>query len=43
MKKKLFLTLIFITFLISCGKKGAPEYKGSLDRAIIENKIIKTS
>ena len=43
MKKKLFLTLILITFLISCGKKGDPEYKGSLDRKIIENKIIKTS
>ena len=43
MKKKLFLTLVFITFLISCGKKGDPEYKGSLDRAIIQNKIIKTS
>ena len=43
MKKKLFLTLIFITFLISCGKKGDPEYKGSLDKSIIQNKIIKTS
>ena len=43
MKKKLILTLIFITFLISCGKKGDPEYKGSLDRVIIQNKIIKTS
>ena len=43
MKKKLFLTLIFITFLISCGKKDDPEYKGSLDSPIIENKIIKTS
>ena len=43
MKKKLFLTLIFITFLISCGKKGDPEYKGSLDRIIIQNEIIKKS
>ena len=43
MKKKLFLTLIFITFLISCGKKSDPEYKGSLDITIIQNKIIKTS
>ena len=43
MKKKLFLTLIFITFLISCGKKGDPEYKGSFDRSTIQNKIIKTS
>ena len=43
MKKKLFLTLIFITFLISCGKKGDPEYKESLDIRIIQNKIIKIS
>ena len=43
MKKKLFLTLILITFLMSCGKKSDPEYKGSLDRKIIKNKIIKKS
>ena len=43
MKKKLFLTFIFITFLISCGKKGDPEYKGSLYRIIIQNEIIKKS
>ena len=43
MKKKLFLTLIFVTLLISCGKKGDPEYKGSLDGAIIQNKIMKIS
>ena len=43
MKKKLFLTLMFIAFLISCGKKDDPEYKGSLDRTIIQNEIIKTS
>ena len=43
MKKKLFITLIFTIFLISCGKKSNPEYKGSLDRAIIQNKIIKIS
>ena len=43
MKKKLFITLIFTIFLISCGKKGDPEYKGFLDKTIIQNKIIKTS
>ncbi len=43
MKKKLLITLIFMTFLISCGKKSDPEYKGSLDRTIIQNKIIKIS
>ena len=43
MKKKLFLALIFINFLISCGKKSDPEYKGFIDREIIQNKIIKIS
>tara|TARA_B100000424_G_scaffold254975_1_gene233516 strand:- start:631 stop:762 length:132 start_codon:yes stop_codon:yes gene_type:complete len=43
MKKKLLITLIFMAFLISCGKKSDPEYKGSLDRTIIQNKIIKIS
>ena len=43
MIKKLFLTLIFMNFLISCGKKSDPEYKESLDRTIIQNKIIKKS
>ena len=43
MKKKLFLSLIFITFLISCGKKGDPEYEGRLDGTIIKNKIVKIS
>ena len=40
---KFLLVIIVLLSLISCGKKGDPEYKGSLDRAIIENKIIKTS
>ena len=43
MIRKVFLTLILIVFLSSCGKKSDPEYKGSLDGAIIQNKIIKTS
>ena len=43
MKKKLFITRIFTIFLISCGKKSDPEYKESLDRTIIQNKIIKKS
>ena len=37
MKKKLFLTLIFITFLISCGKKGDPEYKAINDNQFINS------
>ena len=43
MKKKIFLTLILTTLLISCGKKGDPEYKGYLDKTIIQNTIIKIS
>ena len=40
---KFLLVIIVLLSLISCGKKGDPEYKGSLDRAIFQNKIIKTS
>ena len=43
MKKKLFLTLIFITFLISCGKKSDPEYKKSINKIIIQSTVIKIS
>ena len=43
MKKKIIFNFNIHNFLISCGKKDDPEYKGSLDRTIIQNKIIKTS
>ena len=43
MIKKVFLTLILIVFLSSCGKKGDPEYKESKKRIIFQNIIIETS
>tara|TARA_B100001027_G_C16035371_1_gene227413 strand:- start:194 stop:325 length:132 start_codon:yes stop_codon:yes gene_type:complete len=43
MIKKIFLILILIILSVSCGKKGNPEYKGSIDRAIVQNIITKTS
>ena len=43
MIKKIFIILIFITFAVSCGKKGDPEYKGSIDRTIVQNIITKIS
>ena len=43
MMKKVFLGLILIVFLSSCGKKGDPEYKESKKRIIFQNIIIETS
>ena len=43
MMKKIFLTLIFITFIACCGKKGDPIYKESIDRKIIHYTHIKIS
>ena len=43
MIKKIFLTLILIVFLSSCGKKGDPEYKDSKKRIIFQNILIKIS
>ena len=43
MIKKVFLTLILIVFLSSCGKKGDPEYKDSKKRIIFQNIPIKIS
>ncbi len=43
MIKKIFLALIFITFIVSCGKKGDPKYKESVDRKIIHYTHIKIS
>ena len=37
MIKKIFLILIFITFAVSCGKKGDPEYQGQKNQL----KVIK--
>ena len=43
MKKKIFLLLILITLVISCGKKDNPEYKESINIIKIENTAIKIS
>ena len=43
MKKKIFLLLILITLVISCGKKSDPEYKKSINKIIIQSTVIKIS
>ena len=43
MKKKIFLVLILINLVISCGKKGDPEYKESINKIIIQSTVIKIS
>ena len=43
MIRKVFLTLILIVFLSSCGKKSDPEYKESKKRIIFQNILIKIS
>jgi len=40
MKKKFILSLIFLSFLFSCGKKGDPIYKES-QKNIIKFTFIK--
>tara|TARA_B100000989_G_scaffold278737_1_gene240775 strand:- start:1049 stop:1180 length:132 start_codon:yes stop_codon:yes gene_type:complete len=37
MIKKITLTLILCLFLISCGKKGDPEYKESEKKILFKN------
>ncbi len=41
MKKKITLILLFLCILGSCGKKGDPEYKGSMKnyKSVILKKI----
>jgi len=43
MIKKVFLTLVLIIFLSSCGKKGDPEYKESNNKIIFQNITIEIS
>ena len=43
MKKKIFLVLILINLVISCRKKGDPEYKESINKIIIQSTVIKIS
>ena len=33
MKKKIIISLIFLVFLFSCGKKGDPEYKVEITKS----------
>ena len=40
MKKKFILSLILLSFMISCGKKGDPEYKNSEKKAVSINEIV---
>ena len=40
MKKKIFLTLILCCIIISCGKKGNPEYKDPDQKARIQSTLI---
>jgi len=41
MIKKIFLTLFIICALISCGKKGDPQYKESKKETRLPNIIFK--
>ena len=40
MIKKILLIIIILTFAVSCGKKGDPEYKESKYKYINQKKII---
>ena len=35
MKKKIFISFLCLLFVLSCGKKGDPEYKTSKKNSII--------
>tara|TARA_Y100000768_G_scaffold270672_1_gene206948 strand:+ start:1377 stop:1505 length:129 start_codon:yes stop_codon:yes gene_type:complete len=41
MIKKIFLTLLIICALVSCGKKGDPQYKESKKNTKLSNTIFK--
>jgi len=40
MIKKILLAVILLTFIVSCGKKGDPEYNESKYRYINQKNII---
>ena len=40
MIKKIIIIIIFFTFVVSCGKKGEPEYKESKYKYINQKNII---
>ncbi len=39
--KKITLTLIFVCLIVSCGKKGDPEYKDPEKKTKIQSFLIK--
>ena len=41
MKKKIFLIIALCCIMISCGKKGDPEYKDSDQKSKIQSTLIK--
>ena len=41
MIKKIFLTLFIICAVVSCGKKGDPQYKESKEKSKLPNIIFK--
>ncbi len=43
MIKKIILPLVFFCIIISCGKKGDPEYKDSKTKAEIQALTIKNA
>ena len=40
MIKKILLVIILVTLVVSCGKKGPPEYKESKYKYINQNNIV---
>ena len=43
MIKKISLVLILFLFVVSCGKKGNPEYKNSIKKEKIQKILVKKS
>ena len=41
MKIKIFLAIIIVNLVISCGKKSDPEYKQSIEKSLIEKTFVK--
>ena len=41
MKKNIIIIIFFFVFLISCGKKGDPEYKAEKNHNIFKNNILR--
>ena len=43
MIKKITFVILVCCILVSCGKKGDPEYKESINKIIIQSTVIKIS